>query len=361
MIYRRIFSIPLLLLSYGCACDFPGREIIVKTKTPYEKMAVEQEQERLKKVAKPIIISNNTQMNETNLEGYELGGESDKNTAGKIKSLFFDYKQSKLSQAQKNELQLTANEINKHPEINFILSGHSDRIGGDSFNKKISLKRVTNVYNQLIENGVDKSRLGIYVAGQNHPLVEFDIGPADDSIDKEYLKKHLAKNRRVNFIVSSINGEKIDFEKRIALLDEKQSSLEKSVPVSSTIQNPEHVTLKSVYFISKEARLLPAQKTILLENLKLLDHNPNDRMAVTIMIKGKNERSIKINSRLAFKRAEFIKAISGHHKRRIDVSYVTPDLANESHSQLIYNQVIFSLFKNNSRNLAEENNQTTPN
>ncbi|MDY0141429.1 MAG: OmpA family protein [Bacteroidales bacterium] len=78
--------------------------------------------------------------------------------------------------------------MNKNPEINFSVEGHTDSDGDDATNQKLSEERAKTVMNKLSEMGIDKSRLKSQGFGESKPLNE------NTSAEGK------AQNRRVEFV-----------------------------------------------------------------------------------------------------------------------------------------------------------------
>ncbi|HRW20376.1 MAG TPA: OmpA family protein [Bacteroidales bacterium] len=78
--------------------------------------------------------------------------------------------------------------MDKNPEINFSVEGHTDSDGNDETNQALSEERAKTVMNKLIEMGIDKSRLKSTGFGESKPI-------ADNS-----SAEGKAQNRRVEFV-----------------------------------------------------------------------------------------------------------------------------------------------------------------
>ncbi len=81
-----------------------------------------------------------------------------------------------------------AKALKSDASLKIAIEGHTDNTGDGMHNKKLSNDRSLSVMNQLIENGIDKSRLSAKGFGAERPLV------ANDS------EENKAKNRRVELI-----------------------------------------------------------------------------------------------------------------------------------------------------------------
>ncbi len=76
----------------------------------------------------------------------------------------------------------------KNPGINFSVEGHTDSQGDFDFNQKLSEERAKVVMNNLVELGIDKSRLASKGWGESKP------------VDSNASPEGRANNRRVEFV-----------------------------------------------------------------------------------------------------------------------------------------------------------------
>lgn len=118
----------------------------------------------------------------------------------------FDMNRSAITKNQKQELMETVIiAMADNPDLRLRIVGHTDDIGTDKFNIRLSEKRAKNVYEFLIENGVDASRLSFEGKGMSDPIM---VAASDR--EKEFAR---AQNRRVEFYIDGdgnflINNEK---------------------------------------------------------------------------------------------------------------------------------------------------------
>lgn len=54
----------------------------------------------------------------------------------------------------------------------YVIQGHTDHIGSDAYNKKLSLKRAESVKDYLVKNGVAASRLSVEGLGEAYPIAD---------------------------------------------------------------------------------------------------------------------------------------------------------------------------------------------
>lgn len=63
--------------------------------------------------------------------------------------------------------------IRQFPEVRFKVFGHTDLVGGQSYNKSLGLKRAKAVVGYLVGKGISKSRLEAVVSyGKTRPLIQ---------------------------------------------------------------------------------------------------------------------------------------------------------------------------------------------
>lgn len=80
--------------------------------------------------------------------------------------------------------------MEKYPELNFSVEGHTDNVGDDSSNLSLSADRAERVMNTLIEMGIDRERLTSKGLGESMPM------------DDNNYPEGRANNRRVEFVKS---------------------------------------------------------------------------------------------------------------------------------------------------------------
>jgi outer membrane protein OmpA-like peptidoglycan-associated protein len=77
------------------------------------------------------------------------------------------------------------------PDVRFIVSGHSDRLGAVDYNRELSEKRAQAVRTYLLEKGVDPERIEVFGYGQTLPVASCP------EQERAILIDCLAPNRRV--------------------------------------------------------------------------------------------------------------------------------------------------------------------
>ncbi len=105
----------------------------------------------------------------------------------RINNLFFESKKSELTAASYPELNRMVETLYKNHDVYIEIGGHTDDIGSDEDNKKLSQERATKVLNYLYSKGVEFYRMQAKGYGESEPLVP------NTSEENRYM------NRRVEF------------------------------------------------------------------------------------------------------------------------------------------------------------------
>lgn len=85
----------------------------------------------------------------------------------------FAFNSSQLTPEAMAILDKQANFIRQFPEVRFKVFGHTDLVGGQSYNKKLGQQRANAVVAYLVSRGVQKSRLQAVVSyGKTRPLIQ---------------------------------------------------------------------------------------------------------------------------------------------------------------------------------------------
>jgi outer membrane protein OmpA-like peptidoglycan-associated protein len=115
----------------------------------------------------------------------------------------FETNEARIKQTPKTlaTLDQLADTLKKHPNITKLrIEGHTDNIGREKLNDKLSKARAQAVATWLSQHEIDSSRLVTIGYGAKRPLVP------NDSIE------HRAMNRRTEYYVEELDGKKVDSE-----------------------------------------------------------------------------------------------------------------------------------------------------
>ncbi|MBQ0015866.1 MAG: OmpA family protein, partial [Bacteroidales bacterium] len=91
-----------------------------------------------------------------------------------LRNIFFETAQYELLPTSKVELKTLLDILEKNPQIKVEIAGHTDNVGKSEANQTLSEQRAQSVYNWLIENGIDESRLSYQGYGDSKPIATND-------------------------------------------------------------------------------------------------------------------------------------------------------------------------------------------
>jgi len=112
-----------------------------------------------------------------------------------LKNVFFEFNSYELKELSKIELGLLVELLNKNPQMNIEIGGHTDNKGTRAYNLKLSENRAKSVYEYLISQGIEKSRLSFKGYYFSQPIATNDTSEGR------------AVNRRTEFKILEIEGE----------------------------------------------------------------------------------------------------------------------------------------------------------
>lgn len=103
----------------------------------------------------------------------------------------FDFNSSNLTSLAKSNLDKLVTVLKNNPDTNINIYGHTDNIGSDAVNLRISGQRAAAVKNYFTAQGVSASRLFTEGLGKSSPVASNDTDAGR------------AKNRRVEFAITA--------------------------------------------------------------------------------------------------------------------------------------------------------------
>jgi outer membrane protein OmpA-like peptidoglycan-associated protein len=101
----------------------------------------------------------------------------------------FDFNKSTLTPAGKGKVADAARTLKDNPSIHVEVGGHTDSIGSDAYNQRLSERRAKTVADELTRDGISASRLTVRGYGERKPV-------ADNKTEAGR-----ARNRRVEIVV----------------------------------------------------------------------------------------------------------------------------------------------------------------
>jgi len=136
--------------------------------------------------ASDTLVTDNTSA--TNME---LNGSSDDNTAGPLKTIYFDYNSSTLTGAGKQALEENAQWMKLTDAVSIQVEGHCDERGGVQYNIALGERRANRVKDFLVALGIAEDRVSTVSYGKDRPNA---YGHDEEA---------WSKNRRANFVITA--------------------------------------------------------------------------------------------------------------------------------------------------------------
>ena len=109
----------------------------------------------------------------------------------RLNNIFFEYDKSELLETSVYELERLFSIMNENPQIVIQIAGHTDNMGTDAYNQKLSEARAQAVYNYLKNKSIAATRISYIGYGESIPVETNDT------------EEGRAFNRRVEFVIVS--------------------------------------------------------------------------------------------------------------------------------------------------------------
>ncbi len=87
-----------------------------------------------------------------------------------LNNIFFDFNSSELKVSSQVELKRLYLLLRDNPSLKIRISGHTDNIGTDAYNQKLSLERALALRDYLLERAIDSERIEVLGHGSEKPL-----------------------------------------------------------------------------------------------------------------------------------------------------------------------------------------------
>ncbi|MDD4746967.1 MAG: OmpA family protein [Salinivirgaceae bacterium] len=120
-----------------------------------------------------LFYSDHFEIENIEISGYDIYVELEPIKVGSktvLNNVFFETDSYELSPESQNELQRILRLLKSNPNVIIEIGGHTDNRGSDDHNKKLSQNRSKSVYEYLINQNIDKSRLTYVGYGSSVPV-----------------------------------------------------------------------------------------------------------------------------------------------------------------------------------------------
>jgi len=112
-----------------------------------------------------------------------------KGTTVVLKGVNFEFNKATLMMDSEKILWRAYNAMKMNPEVDVVITGHTDNVGAKQYNQDLSLERAQTVRNWLVEKGIASNRMRTVGRGENETVASNDTDEGR------------AENRRIEFYV----------------------------------------------------------------------------------------------------------------------------------------------------------------
>ncbi len=177
-----------------------------------------------------------------------------------LENVRFKFDKDLLTEEAKIILSNAAKVLNEYPEYKFEILGHTDNIGSDEYNMKLSERRANAVRDYLISQGVDADRLYAAGCGERKPV-------ADNSTEIGR-----AINRRIEFSVYDGISSKCPKDETPEEINSKK--------LENAVKKGEQLIIEGVFFKFDSDQLTPDSETILDNVAEVLKEYPDAQIEI---------------------------------------------------------------------------------
>ncbi|MCQ2332465.1 MAG: OmpA family protein [Paludibacteraceae bacterium] len=112
-----------------------------------------------------------------------------KNSVVILKNLLFDTDKTVIKNTSTQSLEDLYKLLSENPKLKIQITGHTDNVGSDAHNQKLSEGRAKAVYQEMVKRGINPHRMSWRGAGESEPIESNDT------------PEGRAENRRVEFMI----------------------------------------------------------------------------------------------------------------------------------------------------------------
>jgi outer membrane protein OmpA-like peptidoglycan-associated protein len=116
--------------------------------------------------------------------------------------LLFDFDSDVVRPEARRNLQTLANSLDKYPNSDLLIVGHTDQVGSASYNQSLSERRAAGAANYLVGQGVARTRVATRGMGETEPAA-----PNDTEAGR-------AQNRRVAVAIYASEAYRAEMQRR---------------------------------------------------------------------------------------------------------------------------------------------------
>lgn len=109
-----------------------------------------------------------------------------------LNSIIFEFDEFALDEGAQKETDRLIEVMKKYPELQVELTGHTDAVGADDYNIRLSKSRAESVAQYLIEHGISSDRITTKGIGEAQPIAINKYEDGSDSPEGRRLNRHVS-------------------------------------------------------------------------------------------------------------------------------------------------------------------------
>lgn len=107
-----------------------------------------------------------------------------------FENVFFEFDEYKLKSESISSLKRLVKFLTENPNVNILITGHTDNVGSASYNLNLSLQRAKSVQEYLVSHGFHHGRVLVEGKGDNEPMVP-NTSPQNQALNRRITIKIL--------------------------------------------------------------------------------------------------------------------------------------------------------------------------
>jgi outer membrane protein OmpA-like peptidoglycan-associated protein/tetratricopeptide (TPR) repeat protein len=109
-----------------------------------------------------------------------------------LNSILFDFESHTLNEAAAEEAGRILSAMKNNPEIKLELTGHTDEVGADEYNLRLSERRAQSIADYLTNHGINEERIRVIASGEIEPIAINKYEDGTDSPEGRRLNRHVS-------------------------------------------------------------------------------------------------------------------------------------------------------------------------
>jgi outer membrane protein OmpA-like peptidoglycan-associated protein len=123
---------------------------------------------------------------------YSVPGATDPDIYFVLNSIQFEFDSHALNEAAAVEADRILSAMQSNPEIKLELTGHTDEVGADEYNLRLSERRAQSVADYLTNHGINEERIRVIAAGEAEHIALNKYEDGTDSPEGRRLNRHVS-------------------------------------------------------------------------------------------------------------------------------------------------------------------------